>query len=294
MGASDQTEGCETCQPRSSAGRARGACEFGCLDEPEPTPYVYAMGAIEARFPSLSVEKEFAQATGRGDTAGLADRAAFRSTLSQRSNRYLVRKLCWVLVVDGLDTYLLSPRSGEDLDLLVAAIRPEPKLTDVDVVIGVRGPLAGPEDCNGLMLPTVTVDQVYSFDQDELLSGIPRPDATGAAQSEQFRSSAAEVFLRILHAADNAGGTDEHRALNYLAVRYPAIYATAADRHQHDFSFRAVDVRPTRRSGPRSIVDVVLSFANRSTDVNERYFARVDVTEEFPFLVTKLSPYYDH
>jgi hypothetical protein len=24
---------------------------------------------------------------------------------------------------------------------------------------------------------------------------------------------------------DNAGATDEHRALNYLAMRYPAIYA---------------------------------------------------------------------
>jgi hypothetical protein len=29
------------------------------------------------------------------------------------------------------------------------------------------------------------------------------------------------------------------------------------------------------------------------TDVVEKYFVRVDVTEEFPFLVTKLSPYYD-
>ena len=28
---------------------------------------------------------------------------------------------------------------------------------------------------------------------------------------------------------DNAGATDEHRALNYLAVRYPAIYAKAAE-----------------------------------------------------------------
>ena len=27
--------------------------------------------------------------------------------------------------------------------------------------------------------------------------------------------------------------------------------------------------------------------------VVERSFARVDVTEEFPFLVTKLSPYFD-
>ncbi|WP_157537724.1 cyanobactin maturation protease PatG family protein [Kitasatospora azatica] len=38
---------------------------------------------------------------------------------------------------------------------------------------------------------------------------------------------------------------------------------------------------------------VLFSFTDRHTDVTEKHFVRVDVTEEFPFLVTKLSPYYD-
>jgi hypothetical protein len=46
-------------------------------------------------------------------------------------------------------------------------------------------------------------------------------------------------------------------------------------------------------SGTRKIVDVIFSYTNRTTDVVEKFFVRVDVTEEFPFLVTKLSPYYD-
>jgi hypothetical protein len=46
-------------------------------------------------------------------------------------------------------------------------------------------------------------------------------------------------------------------------------------------------------SGVRNIVEVIFSFTNRATDVVEKQFLRVDVTEEFPFLVTKLSPYYD-
>jgi hypothetical protein len=41
------------------------------------------------------------------------------------------------------------------------------------------------------------------------------------------------------------------------------------------------------------VVEVVFSFTNRNTDVVEKQFVRVDVTEEFPFLVTKLSPYFD-
>ena len=46
-------------------------------------------------------------------------------------------------------------------------------------------------------------------------------------------------------------------------------------------------------SGLRNIVDVIVSFTNRATDVVEKQFLRVDVTEQFPFLVTRMSPYYD-
>jgi len=45
-------------------------------------------------------------------------------------------------------------------------------------------------------------------------------------------------------------------------------------------------------SGTRKVVDIIFSYTNRNTDVTEKFFVRVDVTEEFPFLVTKLSPYY--
>jgi hypothetical protein len=54
-----------------------------------------------------------------------------------------------------------------------------------------------------------------------------------------------------------------------------------------------VEARPSRLSETRNVVDVVFAFTHRETDVSEKYFVRVDVTEEFPFLVTKLSPYND-
>ncbi len=252
--------------------------------------YVYALGKVEPRFPSPAVEKELAQATGRAETAGLTDRQAVHAVLSQRQNRYLARQLCWVLTIEGLETYILQPRDPADFDLLVEAVRPAPRPTDVDVVIGMRGPIAPPELCNGLMVPIVGFDQVYSFDVDSLIRGIPRPEQMAA---EQFTPAAEELFMRIMQMADNAGATDEHRALNYCAVRYPAIYATAAECHGRNSSLTAVEVRPSRLSGVRKIVDVIFSYTHRQTDVTEKYFVRVDVTEEFPFLVTKLSPYYD-
>jgi len=93
--------------------------------------------------------------------------------------------------------------------------------------------------------------------------------------------------------ADNAGSTDEHRALNYMAARYPAVYYTVADAFERDSWLTAVDVQPSPLSGTRNIVDVIFSFTNRKTDVVEKFFTRCDVTEEFPFLVTKMSPYFD-
>lgn len=252
--------------------------------------YVYALGRVTPRFPSLAVEKEFAQTTGRAETTGLTDRQALQSVLSQRSNRYLVRQLCWVLEIEGLETYLLVPRDPADFDLLIEALRPTPSPLDVDVVVGVRGSIAPPEMCNGLMIPIVAFDQLYSFDRDALIKAIPRPEKVAA---EEFEPAAGELFDRIMQMADNAGATDEDRALNYLAVRYPPIYATAADAFGRNASLTAVTVRPSSLSGVRNIVEVIFSYTNRTTDVTEKFFVRIDVTEEFPFLVTKLSPYYD-
>ncbi|MDB5308006.1 MAG: uncharacterized protein JWO38_2208 [Gemmataceae bacterium] len=269
-------------------GRANGADAGGA--QRVAASYVYALGRVGPRFPSPGVEKEFAQATGRAGTDGLSDRQALHAVLSKRENRYLARQLCWVLAIEGVETYLLYPRDPGDFHLLVESVRPVPRPTDVDVVIGMRGAPAPPEVCNGLMLPVVGFDQMYSFGVDALLQSIPRPEGIDAGK---FGPATEEVFSRYLQMADNAGATDEHRALNYLAVRYPAIYATAAEAYGRNASLTAVDARPSPLSGARKILDVVFSFTHRTTDVTEKHFVRVDVTEEFPFLVTKLSPYID-
>jgi PatG C-terminal len=105
--------------------------------------------------------------------------------------------------------------------------------------------------------------------------------------------AAQELFDRIIQIADNTGATDADRAVNYCALRYPAIYARAGESFAADSSLTGLEVRPSPLSGVRKVAEVVFSYTNRATDVTEKFFVRVDVTEEFPFLVTKLSPYYD-
>lgn len=260
-------------------------------EQTAPAPsatYVYALGRIQPRFPSLGLEKEFAQAAGRTDRApDLSDRQVVEAVL--RENHYIARQLCWVLSIEGLDTYILTPRYPDDIELLLDATRPTPRATDVDIVIGVQGPIAPPTACNGLMVPIVVFDQLYSFDVDSLIRAIPVPEGT---TYDAFQPTAEDLFSRIAQIADNAGATDADRALNYLAVRYDAVYQRAAEMHARDYALASVDVLPSPLSSVRNLVDVVFTYTNRLTDVNEQWSARVDVTEEFPFLAAKLSPYF--
>jgi hypothetical protein len=270
------THPCPTC-----AGNANAAA---------PPAWVYAIGNVGPRFPRISVEKEFAQALAREKTTDLSDRQAFQAALSKPENRYLVRQLCWVMSIGGLDTYILLPRDPADIALLVETLRPTPEPSDLDCVIGARGPLAPPDMCNGLMVPIVAFDKIYSFDRGSLIKAIPR---TGKASAKDFEPKAAEVFQTMTQMRENAGATDGDRAVNYLVVRYPRIYEAAAEAFGKNQSLSAIDVRPSTLSGTRTLVDVIFSFRHRTTDVVEKHAVRVDVTDEFPFLVKPLSPYYD-
>jgi len=211
--------------------------------------------------------------------------------LSDPSNRYLVRELCWVLTIEGQDTYILVPRDDRGWDLLAAALRPVPRhRMDLDVVIGTRGRIAPPEMCNGLTVPIIIVDQLYSFDREHLVKAIPRPEQISA---KEFEPAAEEVLSLIMQMADNLGVEDRHRALNYLAVRYPMIYATAAEAFHRSAALSAVDVRPSRLRSTQDIYDVIFSFTDRKTGVVEKFFTAVNVSGKYPHIVTPMARYYD-
>lgn len=253
-----------------------------------PPSCIYVIGHIEPRFPQLSIEKEARQVTARAGASKDSDREVMAKLLRDPANKYVVRRLCWVLSVQGVETYILVPRDG-DYQPLIDSYRAEPKPDDLELVIGIRGPIANPEICNGLLVPIVIFDQVYAFDRDTLLKSIPKPKEG----EQKFVKAASEVFDRLTSQMDNAGATDADRALNYLSVRYDRVYSLVAEEFNNNASLTSIDVLPSPLSGARKIVDVVFSFTDRATDVVSKFFTRVDVTECFPFLVTKMSPYYD-
>ena len=260
----------------------KGTCGLKSL------PYVYVLGQIEARFPNRSIEKGYVQILERSKSANFEHQQAFYSVLSQPENRYLARKLSWILTKEGVPIYILLPTGPEDLDILLDAIRPSACPLDRQVVVGRKGPVAPPEMC-GQEVPMVLVDHLYSLEYNNFMKSI-HPELVA---DEKFKAAALELFRRMMQIADNTGSTEKHRALNYLAVRYLAIYSTAAEKLENSFSLTSAEAIPSRLSDSRKIISVVFSFTNRETGIMEKYFVRVDVTEEFPFIVTKMAPYYD-
>jgi len=144
-----------------------------------------------------------------------------------------------------------------------------------------------PETCNGLLIPIVACDQIYTFTTKEFLDELTRQAdpalKSGQISADAFATFARDMFVRIITSFENIGGLDEHRALNYLLVQHPAPFVAAVQRHEAAV-LDSIQTRTIARPSGRRVVDVVFTFIDRATSVPERLFARVDVTEEWPFL----------
>jgi len=330
-----------------------GTGECSC-DEPEPAApgYVYAIGTVTARFPSLNIEKEFMQAWGKNpeQVLQISDADKF-AVLSQGQNFYLAREMCWVFQSGDIDLYILRPRSYIELTDLVTCLAPTPQQVSFALVIGTLGPIAPPSLCNGAQLPTVTCSQVFSFTGQafinsitnevaadaalitrisEFLSaqaaagggtappapspgtpaqappasgtpapGTPAPGTPGAtgltpAQQGYVANAASNAFGVLTLLSDNTGQTDEHRAINYLTFKSLALYTKEIEMELSGFTLNSVTAQPDSLSGTRHIQDVILLYASTSTTQVQRYFTRIDVSGQFPFMVNDLAIYYDH
>jgi hypothetical protein len=116
--------------------------------------------------------------------------------------------MCWVLIIQGLETYILTPRDPADLDLLTGAIEPH-DTPWISAVVGVRGPIAPPDYCNGMMIPIVFFDNIYSFSRNSFIKAIPRPESIPA---QEFEAASRQLFDRIMLMTDNAGAMRDGRA----------------------------------------------------------------------------------
>jgi hypothetical protein len=268
-------------------------------DAPAPVPvttsvgFAYGVGRINARFPSLGAEREYAQ-LGGGDPDAIVRTADLRETLSKDENRYLARQMCWVFSGPGADAFLVVPRDGNDLSELLAALSSDD--STVHVIVGSpASPTPGVGACISSGLPAVQPDQLLVFTRDAFLGALPGPNADTPLEGqdlETWKRTAAGLFDHLTQRTENRGLSDQHRAMNYLALRYPQIYHLAFNEQAGGASLIGVDARPAQ-AADRRVVEIRFVFRDVRTHVVQRYICRVDVTDLFPFLTSSLTLTYD-
>lgn len=233
----------------------------------------------------------------------------------------------------GIDLYILQPRSYIELTDLVTCLSPTPNKVSFALVIGTLGPIAPPSLCNGAQLPIVICSQVFSFTGEAFINSIanevaknadaalvakineqlaaqgtppaepaPPPAAIGTSgtvtltpeQRQYVATVAGNAFGVLTLLADNTGQTDEHRAINYLTFKSLSLYNQEVVMELNGFTLNSVTAQPDPLASTRHIQDVILLYASTSTTAVQRYFTRIDVSGQFPFMVNDLAVYYDH
>lgn len=260
-----------------------------CAGKSFADQFVYSLGRIGMRFPTVAVEREFQQRE-RHVLGGEGKKSTNRWTRIAEvlaANDHLARAVCFVHSVGGLPAYIVTATSMSTLNALIESLRHHDRDDGWELLIGRRGPMATPTTCAGLLAPVVFCDALYSFTLGEFTSELakraqPALDAAKIA-ADDFEEGARDIFARITTSAENIGGLDSHRALNYLLVQHPGIFVATAQRARRAI-LDAIETRVMEAASSRRVVTVIFTFIDKATGVPERLFARVDVAEEWPFL----------
>lgn len=249
--------------------------------------YVYGIGRLDVRFPSLGIEREYQQRErAMEDLQDLPRNARVGAVLGK--NAHLAMRVSYVFQIGGTPIFALSPTSGFLKDALFTALSKSDEPDHVCVVIGRVGSFAAPPSYGGLLLSAVLVDQLYTFSLHEWAEGLTKI-AQPALKSrnidaKHFRVVSENIFRDVSAMPENIGSADGHRALNYLLVQHPGMFLAAAERKNSVLDH--MDTRVIQTLGGRRHVAVILTFLDRGTGVPERLYCTVDVTEEWPFVVS--------
>jgi hypothetical protein len=303
IGNPSATGGCATCgQPVPTSGTAiAGGC--ATCGQPLPGirftaaqgPFVHAIGRLSPQFQSQDVEKEFAQRAAEVEAREVSEHHRLKAVVEQDDNLYLAHHICWVFTTQGIDSFAIVPRDNHDARQLVDAFVPASDETVINVVVGRPATTPPLWDWSSTGLQLVSADQLLTFTLDEFLDALDTTDGDGDTEGgadPDRRAAMRELFFRLTRRADNQGLTHAHRALNYAALRYPALYRATLRALDDGKALMGVEARPTP-SSDRRLVSVRLIFRDRHTQIVERYSCTIDVTGEFCFLAAPLSLTYD-
>jgi hypothetical protein len=277
----------EAITPPAASEKAGTPCPECASRAHQPEQYVYAIGRLDVRFPSLGIEREFQQRErALSDLQNKSRNVRIRAVLEK--NAHLALRVGYVFLVGGNPVFALTPTMGALKEAFFDALTHSHETDHFCVLIGRVGPLVNAAAFGGLLLSLVSVDQLYPFSGAEWTAGLTKV-AQPALDSRKleaaaFHAIAKNIFSEVSSMPENMGTSDGHRALNYLLVQHPGMFLAATERRNHVLDH--IDTRVIHTVGGRRHVAVILIFLDRGTGVPERLYCTVDVTEEWPFIAS--------
>ncbi|NQZ10092.1 MAG: hypothetical protein HRT35_23325 [Algicola sp.] len=266
--------------------------------------YVYVIGNINAHFPTLSIEKAFYQALqvdklGTGNFAQVNDDVTLTQqnhstklkpdlykVLSKPQNINLAREMVWTLDnLDNNEVYTLLPLSNDLLCQFIAVLNPDYQSSQV-IVVG-----------NEITVGDNTTPKVATSN---LMLVSNQSVSQTAAHEQQFNNERFnELVDELLSLNTNDGYGHKDRALNYVLYQNPIIYQKSYNlsfqtnsKGANPNGFQLVNVRVmTDFSGSRIVAKVIFDYQGINSGARQSWYAAVDVTGEYPFLLVDWKRY---
>lgn len=255
--------------------------------------YLYAVGQIVPVFPTKGLEREFKRVAGIAKSVAPDDLLLY-DILSKEEYNYIAAEMRWVMKINNTETYLVTPIGNLELKDLIDTLKVTSGQTGYHVIIGTRGGMEAVKPGGDDRLTTVVCYLLYNFTfnefVDNIISEITKKDPTTSIDKQAVGS----LFEQLLNKTDNAGSTDDDRAVNYIALRYLDVYKMASEMISSDakspkYSLVGIVPEPARVQGMRKIVDVVFRYQERGNAKIIWINVRIDTTGMFPFLVKELG-----
>lgn len=255
---------------------------------------VYVIGNINAKFPTLNLEKELNQNSLMSSEAlpmleNVNDNIALEqlnrnpqrhqqlfTALSQPGNRYIARSMDWTLENRyNEQQYSLQITTEELLNQCITALSRSDTNSFGQVAVIGKATVAGEMHVTAIMPISV-----MPFGQ--LLHG-----------DNSNNANFSKLMDEITRLDCSSGCTDGTRALNFALYNNPEVYnqsyklyygASANGPNPSGYQLIDVDVE-TAVSGDRIIANVVFKYQGINTGALQFWFSRVDVTGEYPFTI---------
>ncbi len=274
--------------------------------------FIYVIGQIKATFNNTGLEREFRNcwlqetderysnenilfiylddlAYTQEQRKAHHDNGILYSVLSKYP--YIARDMEWT-VTDNYNYSLYRIDAGQHIEVLIDALAPRKEQHDAKHAYS-KIVLGHAQQTAHHPLPLLKIIKLEDINAASLAESLARQ--FNELDKHKLNSLVAEV----LSLTDNSGDSDTDRAVNYMVYHNPEVYRRSyriiygRSSHPSDVPLARLNNISvlTEMHGKRKIARVIFDFHNTQGGGNQYWYSAIDVTDDYPFLLTDFKRY---